>query len=311
MTIVLRKPVVAERSFFIKLGRAGEWETDCFRDGTLRLGYCETPEELCSAGKWDHVKDFWRRLRGDAGAGTSDGNQIRIFHESDENCIFITFANGLLYWCKPTGFVEVLPDRTRRRATVDGWHSQNINGSSLSFDRLSGELLKTQGFRGTICKVRQHSYLLRKINDIPTPQVDEAIAAERALIAATEKLIPLLNWKDFELLVDLVFSASGWRRIGALGGTQKTADLELILPSTEERALVQIKSQATDKTLSTYISKFQQFLLYDRMFFVWHTGDVSLSNSSDGVTLIDHKRLAEMCLDAGLTAWLREKVAEH
>ncbi len=32
----------------------------------------------------------------------------------------------------------------------------------------------------------------------------------------------LLEPQDFELLVDLVFSTSGWRRVGVVGGTQKT-----------------------------------------------------------------------------------------
>jgi hypothetical protein len=53
----------------------------------------------------------------------------------------------------------------------------------------------------------------------------------------------LLGPRDFETLVDLVFSTSGWRRQGVVGKTQKTLDLDLILPSTGERAFVQVKIQ--------------------------------------------------------------------
>lgn len=40
-------PVAAEGAYFIKLGHGGEWETESLEQGTLRLGYRETPHELC------------------------------------------------------------------------------------------------------------------------------------------------------------------------------------------------------------------------------------------------------------------------
>jgi hypothetical protein len=140
--------VTAGRAYFIKLGRGGQWEAECLRDGTLRFGYRETPHDLCAAGAWDKVRDFWAKKRGDAGTATRDANQIRAFYEAGENDLFITFAHGLLYWCRPTGAVEVLPDGNRRRATIDGWSSQSAKGSPLSSDRISGHLLKVQMFRG-------------------------------------------------------------------------------------------------------------------------------------------------------------------
>jgi hypothetical protein len=55
------------------------------------------------------------------------------------------------------------------------------------------------------------------------------------------EMMRLLEPRDFETLVDLMFSTSGWRR-GIIGNTQKTLDLDLLLPSTGERAFVQVKS---------------------------------------------------------------------
>lgn len=126
-----------------------------------------------------------------------------------------------------------------------------------------------------------------------------------------QKIIPLmrlLTWQDFELLVDLVFSDSGWRRTGHVGKTQKTVDIELVLPTTGERAFVQIKSSAGKRDLADYLERFKNSDVYDRMFFVWHSGDVAGVEGSDAV-LIGPDRLARMVFDAGLTSWLREKVS--
>jgi len=301
--------VTADETFYIKLGRGGEWEAECLKTGSLRFGYRETPHHLCLAGEWDQVRDFWTERRGDAGTAKRDTNQIQIFYEADESSIFITFANGLLYWCRPVGEVEVLSDKTPRRTTVDGWHEKSIGGVSLSSDRISGHLLKVQMFRGTICQIKQRAYLLRKFNDELSPEVAAAEEADRIMISAIVGIMRLLTWQDFELLVDLIFSASGWRRIGVVGRLQKTVDLELLLPSTGERAFVQIKSQANDASLRDYAVRFEQANLYDRMFFAWHTGKVTTDEEVSGITLIGPERLARMCLDAGLVSWLREKVS--
>jgi hypothetical protein len=49
------------------------------------------------------------------------------------------------------------------------------------------------------------------------------------------EMIKLLRWLDFETLVDLVFTSSGWRRVGTVGGDQEMVDFALELPSTKER----------------------------------------------------------------------------
>ena len=118
----------------------------------------------------------------------------------------------------------------------------------------------------------------------------------------------LMTWQDFEMLVDLVFSTSGWRRLGVVGRTQKTVDLELILPTTGERAFAQIKAKANTASLREYSERFVEGA-YDRMFFVWHTGQVDTDEAVDGISAVGPERLAIMVLDAGLASWLREKVS--
>lgn len=301
--------VTASHLYYIKLGRGGDWEAESLRDGVLRFGYREAPHDLCARGDWQGVWEAMKAIRGDAGAATRDVNQIRAYYEADEHSIFITFVGGLLYWCRPTGPVELLDDRSHRRLTAEGWRNTSVNGTLLSADRLSGRLLKVQMFRGTICDVRAGDYLLRKLSDQLSPEVAAAEEAERALMTAIVELMRLLTWQDFELLVDLVFSTSGWRRVSQVGRTQKTVDLELILPSTAERAFVQVKSQATSAALNDYVARLAEADAYDRMFFVWHTGDIAEESSPAGVILLGPQKLSRMVLDAGLSSWLREKVS--
>jgi hypothetical protein len=87
----------------------------------------------------------------------------------------------------------------------------DINGAKLSSERLSGNLLKVQGFQGTICEVKEFEYLKRKLNGQLLPEVEDAAQAENQMVQKIIPLMRLLTWQDFEVLVDLVFVNSGWR----------------------------------------------------------------------------------------------------
>jgi hypothetical protein len=240
------------------------------------------------------------------GVATRDVIQIRHFFEASADTVWITFRGPFLWWCfaKP----EVRQHRDGEgsyRETVDGWHNSDINDEKLSKEKLSGNLLKVQLYRGTICEIKGFEYLKRKLNGQVLPEVEDAARAENEMVKKIIPLMRLLTWQGFELLVDLVFANSGWRRLGQVGKTQKTVDIELMLPTTGERASVQVKSDATKQDLAEYLGHSQD---YDRMFFVWHSGDVGEVEAKN-VALIGPDRLAKMVFDAGLTSWLREKVS--
>jgi hypothetical protein len=297
------------KALYIKLGPAGKWETECLQSGILRFGYSETPFDAAARGDWERVRSFWLANRGDPGTATRDVIQIRHFFEASPVTLWITFQGGLLWWCfaKP-GLHKHADGEGTYRETVDGWHSCDIHGTLLSCDKLSGNLLKVQGFRGTICEVGEFDYLKRKVKGELLPQVEEAVQAENEMVSKIAALMQLMTWQDFELLVDLVFSNSGWRRLGQVGKTQKTVDIELFLPTTGERAFVQIKSKATENDLADYRKRFEDSSAYERMFFVWHSGD-GLESSDEKIALIGPGRLSRMVFDAGLTSWLRGKVS--
>lgn len=296
-------------ALYIKLGRAGSWENECLQNGILRFGYRETPFDAAISGDWNTVHKFWLDVRRDAGTATRDVNQIRYYFESGDDTLWITFHGGQLWWCfaKP-GVKNHQDGRGSYRETLNGWRNTDVNGSVLSSDKLSGNLLKVQAFQGTICDVKEFEYLKRKLNGLLLPAVEDAVKAENLMVQKIVPLMRLLTWQDFELLVDLVFSNSGWRRVGQVGKTQKTVDIELVLPTTGERAFVQIKSSVKKSDLAEYVTRLQGATIYDRMFFVWHSGDVG-ETDADSVALIGPDRLARMVFDAGLTAWLREKVS--
>ncbi|CAB3802745.1 hypothetical protein LMG28614_05687 [Paraburkholderia ultramafica] len=296
---------------YIKLGRGGSWEKECIERGILRFGYNETPFEAALAGDWETVRDVWRALREDPGAATRDVTQIRNFFEADESVLWVTFYGGLLWWCFAKPGVKQHDDgHGSYRETVDGWHCCDIRGEKLSTEKLSGHLLKVQAFRGTICDVIARDYLERKLNGEMLPEVEAAVRAENEMVQRIVPLMRLLTWQDFELLVDLVFANSGWRRIGQLGKTQKTVDFELMLPTTKERAFVQIKSSTGKGDLAAYTADFERHGTFDRMFFVWHSGTLAETDEQQEreIVCIGPERLARMVLDAGLTSWLREKV---
>ena len=176
----------------------------------------------------------------------------------------------------------------------------------MTKDRLSGALTKLGAYRGTSCDVDVSDYVVRRINGHKTPDVERALAASKEMKASALGLMKLLGPRDFELLVDLVFTTSGWRRVGVVGKTQKTLDLDLVLPSTGERAFVQVKSKTTPAELAEYVAKIDGGP-YDRMFFVFHSGKADTDDRR--VTVIGPEQLAELVLDAGLVSWLIRKMS--
>ena len=71
---------------------------------------------------------------------------------------------------------------------------------------------------------------------------------------------------------------------------------------------MQVKSRATPAQFNDYLARMAAMDGVDRMFFVWHTGDVGEAPDLGNVTLVGPAQLARMVLDAGLATWLRKKV---
>jgi len=298
---------------YIKLGERGRWEERCLTHGVIHIGFGSArPDRLaaCFAGRWDDVRNSFVAEGASPGTATRSTNELRFFFVDDGATVWISFIGQRLYWGRmgPGRPAPVADLDGVTRKVEGGWRSTDLNGDSLTMDRLSGALTKLVGYRGTSCAVEGgvRDYLIRRINGQKTPEVERAIAATTELTAAVTGLMTLLEPKDFELLVDLVFTNSGWRRINVVGKTQKTLDLDLILPSTGERALVQVKSETSSRELAEYQARID-YSLYHRMFFVFHSGEAETLDSR--VSVIGPNKLANLIIDAGLTNWLIGKVS--
>lgn len=137
----------------------------------------------------------------------------------------------------------------------------------------------------------------------------QALEAQAALVTAAETLIQGLHWRDFELLADLIFAGSGWQRVSAVGGSDQ-ADSDLILEqaATGERAMVQVKSSASQAVLEDYAERFRAGG-WDRWFLLCHSpsGRLTAPVGADRFHLWQGRTLAEQAVKAGLVDWLIDK----
>lgn len=306
------RSITAKKVRYIKLGKGGDWAALCFEENSLRIDHREVPHKLAATLDRDAIRAELMRQGFDATKSSDKAREILDFYDDTENTIWITFADGFLWWCRAQSEVSELGKAglagTKIRRCASPWSNLSAGGCPLLFRELSGQLTRTAGYRQTICAVRAEEYLLAKLNDEVLPEVAEALSARDRLERAICGLVATMTWQDFELLVDLVFVSSGWRRTGATGGTQETVDLELVLPSTGERAFVQVKSSTDQAEFADYRERFSR-RDEDRMFFVYHSAKRPILADECGVTVIDRERLATMIVDAGLTGWLIDRAS--
>lgn len=260
----------------------------------------------------DYMLNARKKTKGKA---TEITNQIKDFYTLDKSTIWITFYRRQLYWCFASPKVLQLQNGDRIRETIGGWKNKSVGGKDLFIESLSGSLTKTQGFRGTICSVGAFGYLKQRLCDQVVQEVESAQACLSKLEKSLVALIRNLNWKDFELLCDLIFANAGWQRIASLGGTEKSIDLDLISPVTKRRLFVQVKSQANQSTFTKYADDFEAHEQYDEMYFVVHSpkGDVSkwLASVHSAIRrkakVFTAQDIARLTVSAGLVDWLIKK----
>jgi len=311
--------LTATRALYIKLGEKNRWAKLAFESNTLRIGFNEFSHErsiaATKAKDFTPVKNFYENERGHAsGTATRFSNEVREFYTAGTDVLWITFAEGKLWWCfsemevTPNATVDFQAAGSRYRKTINRWSDKDIKGETLAINALRGSLTTTAGFRGTICRVKEFDYLLRRLNGEVTPGTEAVRTARLDLIEVLTPLICGLHWKDFELLVELVMTQGGWRRVSATGGIQQTIDIELELPLTRERAIVQVKSKLDQSTADKLTAKLSEASDGARVFIAYHTGLVQPSVDQDHVTVIGPAEIAKHCVDLGLTTWVMDKV---
>ncbi len=301
---------------YIKLGKGGFWAKDCIEtDNTIRLGYESNQHQESLDGNWDAVKAKWLEIRnGSKHTASNDVRQIREFYEAPEDDIWITFHNRKLFWCKAFSEVtELQEDGSRVRKTIGSWSDTNEKGQVLSVDNLDGRVLTTQGYQGTICSLKEweEGYLYRKIKGEEEPVVAQIKQDMSNLRLSVAELVKGLWWHDFELLIDLIFSKTGWHRYSVVGKTEKDIDLDLFSPSTNRRAFVQIKSKTDKNEFDRYEEIYREHEgQYAEYFFVYHTASYALAegvNLRDNCHVWDLDEISKLVIQTGLIDWLIAK----
>lgn len=302
---------------YIKLGEGGRDEHACKSNGEIRFGFNTGQEakfSYCLKGNWPALK---KSYLADGRAPSSASNIVRqaqFFFEADESTLWITFMFGDLWWAVLSSEPPESRDDASIRKVVQRWHNHDLKGNRLQEESLPGHVTSVIGFRGTSCNFSSKDYLIARLQGKQTPLVAQAEQQTIALHATVQKMIKELSWEDFEVLADLIFAASGWQRISILGKAKQFKDLEMLLPTTDEKAVVQVKSQATLSVLKKYEDLFAQRDQASAMFFVYHSSPddrplKSSFNFDDGrkVHVWGPDQLAWRVIRCGLVDWLLQK----
>ena len=299
------------KALFIKLGAKGSYEKECIEERNIvKLDYKEIDHNLCLAGRWQAVrKVIMKKYKTKKVTTTFHLNQIKYFYEVGQDVLWITFYHHKLWWCFADKKVIYEKDGTKFRKVLGKWRNKGLGGQELRLGNLSGRLLRTQGFRGVICRVIEKNYLLNKINGEELAETKEVKEAFNLLCDRIVPVIKNLNWKNFERLIDLIFRNAGWQRISELGQTQRTIDLELVNPITGERAVAQVKSESNLKEFNRYKKEFGGITGYDKFFYLVHTPTEDLKkykkeNREEKIKIYFASEIAELAVNAGLFNWV-------
>ncbi len=95
-------PIEPTEIRYIKLGAGGSWVQVSLDRGEIHFGYRTVSHDLCLRGDWDAVIQFLTDEGRSLGKARDAAREIRDFYTLDSNCLWITFADGHLWWATPS-----------------------------------------------------------------------------------------------------------------------------------------------------------------------------------------------------------------
>lgn len=301
---------------YIKNGGGGKWWAVAKAGNQLHAKWDEVPPELLQKPNAEKIRACYqnRKLK----IPTQDLNALLTLIRDPSQHVWVTFEDGFLWWCLVVDGVTDLGPSTDGHGHFciscqpqRGWSNKSLGGEVLKIVDLPGPVSSTAGFRGTVCEPAASEQILRVIRGEKNPVVVQAQRSRRRYEADIELMIKQLHWRDFELLIGLIFDQTGWTRWSAIGGTQKSIDVDVKNLVSEEHAYVQIKSEASQAELNEYIEDFKTKPQYARLVFAVHTtaSEKLQAGEYPNVHIWAGERLAKLILDAGMGAWLETKLA--
>lgn len=306
------EPIKFRNAYYIKLGKKGQWEESSIREDKVRIGWRQQTLEDINRKDWAKIGRELRSKAKTKGNATHDLNMLKMFVESTSDDVWITFHDSCLWWCRLEESNVDQDEISKYRRAKGKWCDQDISGKILVTEEIPGSLAQTQGYRSTVCKVRNAHVLGRLLNDQRSPAYQEISKAKEDLIAKVQPGLGGLHWKNFETLVELLYGKAGWHRISRVGETMKYADIVFEEPITRDLYQVQVKSAANVAEFKQYAEQFSP-RGFRRLYFVVHSPDRDLRDYKPetyekNVELVLPERLAQMVVDLGLTDWLLKKI---
>ena len=124
----------ANKVLFINLGQGGQFEKECIEQNqTLRLEYIEVDHNLCLAGRWDKVHDYFTiEENSKTFVATSHSNKMKQFYEEGKRTLWITFYAKKL-WCFSIQEVTLLAEKTKTRPVIAYIANQHEHHSKKTF----------------------------------------------------------------------------------------------------------------------------------------------------------------------------------
>lgn len=312
---------------YIKLGSgSSSKDRECIQKGIVYIGFGSSDDDLfnlAKKGDWQayHLLTYQRDDSDSETArkqrATSATNQVKAFFEADQRTLWVTFYAGKLFYGAFSSDSSPVVDAAMRgctRSLESGWRDTDAKGALLKIENLSGNLTKIRGFQGTSCNLNkdQVQYLLTRLSGQVPSYIAQIDKARELMVEGVLMAIRTLGPKDFELLVEIIFSRS-WRRIGQMGGVEKFIDIVYEDPLNPTRRIaVQVKSETTAREIDVYCTD-EQIENYEKLYFVFHTPDSDKILESyefpDKLEVVDGLTLAGLVVDSGLIHWLKEKTS--
>lgn len=301
---------------YVKNGAGGRWWPDAKSRSRLHAGWSQIPDEALREIDIAAMGAILREQYGARPGATQDLNALRTLLEGPSQHLWVTFEDGFLWWATVRDGITVSPSNETAEQghfwlDLDRpWDNHSLAGRHLAMSELPGIVTTTAGFKGTVCEPKGWREILRLIRDEEDADTAAAMSARLAYQAAVGKLVARLRPKDFEVLVDLILSRSGWTRIARIGGATEGIDIEVENPAIDEVAFVQVKGEAGQATLDDYVARFQaRRERYHRMIFAVHTPKGAITApDGDPVQVWDGTKVSELVVRLGLGDWLAKRV---
>lgn len=301
---------------YVKNGEGGKWWPDANARSRIHAGWSHIPDEAIRNNDIEAIASMLKKQYGTKPGATQDLNALRALLEQPSQHMWVTFEDGCLWWATAR---DGLTFRLDNETEVVGhfwldldrpWTNRSLAGRHLALSDLPGTITTTTGFQGTLCKPGGWRDILRVIADEPDPDAAKATEARLLYEEAVGRLVARLRPKDFELLVDLVLTRSGWSRLARIGGATEGIDIEVENPAIGEIAFVQVKGKAGQQVLDDYTDRFlARRNRYARMIFAVHTPTSTLhAFAAEPIQVWDGRKIAELVVRLGLGDWVASRI---